>query len=58
MYSIGKGSSDIFFLRFWKHTHIADASEAVEIDAEALFESLEDKVDQSSNIPKCIASKV
>jgi hypothetical protein len=41
-----------------KHTHVADASEAGEIDAEALFKSLEKKVDQSSTMPKCIASKV
>lgn len=34
-----------------------DASEAGEIDAEALFESLEKSIDQSSTIPKCIASK-
>ncbi|CAO1940566.1 unnamed protein product [Urochloa humidicola] len=35
----------------------ADASEAGEIDADALFESLQKKVDQSSTMPKCIASK-
>ncbi|CAO2184191.1 unnamed protein product [Urochloa humidicola] len=35
----------------------ADASEAGEIDAEVLFESLQKKVDQSSTMPKCIASK-
>ncbi|CAO2162827.1 unnamed protein product [Urochloa humidicola] len=35
----------------------ADASEAGEIDAEVLFESLQKKVDQSSSMPKCIASK-
>ncbi|ONM02846.1 pfkB-like carbohydrate kinase family protein [Zea mays] len=34
-----------------------DASEAGEIDAEALFESLEKSIDQSSTIPKCVASK-
>ncbi|PAN36106.1 hypothetical protein PAHAL_6G257800 [Panicum hallii] len=36
---------------------MTDASEAGEIDAEALLESLQKKVDQSSTIPKCIASK-
>eukprot|EP00267_Zea_mays_P033112 XP_008667287.1 uncharacterized protein LOC100273018 isoform X1 [Zea mays] len=35
-----------------------DASEAGEIDAEALFESLEKSIDQSSTIPKCVASKL
>lgn len=34
-----------------------DASEAGEIDAEALFESLEKSINQSSTIPKCVASK-
>jgi len=57
MYSIGKGSSDIFF-PFLKKKHVADAFDAGEIDVEALFETLEKKVDQSSTIPKCIPSKV
>jgi len=48
----------IYFFPFLEKKHVADASEAGEIDAEALFESLEKKVDRSSNIPKCIASKV
>ncbi|CAO2190229.1 unnamed protein product [Urochloa humidicola] len=34
-----------------------DASEAEEIDVEALLESLEKKVDQSSKMPNCITSK-
>jgi len=51
MYSIGRGSTDIFFPIFGKK-HIADASEVGEIDVEALFETLEKKVDQSSTIPK------
>ncbi|CAO2177427.1 unnamed protein product [Urochloa humidicola] len=34
-----------------------DAFEAEEIDVEALFESLEKKVDQSSKMPNCISSK-
>jgi len=51
MYSIGKGSSDIFF-PFLKKKHVADAFDAGEIDVEALFETLEKKVDQSSTIPK------
>ena len=48
----------VFFSFVLEIKHVADASEAGEIDAEALFESLEKKVDQSSTIPKCIASKV
>ncbi|WVZ92274.1 hypothetical protein U9M48_038352 [Paspalum notatum var. saurae] len=36
---------------------MTDASEAGEIDADALLESLEKKVDQDSTMPKCIASK-
>ena len=51
MYSIGRGSSDIFF-PFLEKKHVTDASEAREIDVEALFETLEKKVDQSSTIPK------
>jgi len=51
-----------FFSLFWnknnKNKYVADASEAGEIDAEALLESLQKKVDQSSTIPKCISSKV
>jgi hypothetical protein len=59
MYSVDKGSSDIFLsFFFFGKKHVADASEAGEIDAEALFESLEKSIDQSSTIPKCVASKV
>ena len=62
MHCTGKGPSDGFFSLFWnknnKNKYVADASEAGEIDAEALLESLQKKVDQSSTIPKCIASKV
>ncbi|KAL6646402.1 hypothetical protein ACP70R_018010 [Stipagrostis hirtigluma subsp. patula] len=36
---------------------MTDASEAEEVDVEALLESLEQKVDHSSTMPKCIASK-
>ncbi|CAM0148550.1 unnamed protein product [Urochloa decumbens] len=36
---------------------MTDAFEAEEIDVEALLESLEKKVDQSSKMPKCITSK-
>ncbi|KAK8451436.1 hypothetical protein SEVIR_6G211000v4 [Setaria viridis] len=36
---------------------MTDASEAGEIDVEALFESLQNQVDQDSTMPKCIASK-
>ena len=36
----------------------ADASETEETDVEDLLESLEKKVDLSSGLPKCIASKV
>ena len=42
----------IYFFPFLEKKHVADASEAGEIDAEALFETLEKKVDQSSTIPK------
>ena len=38
--------------------YLADASEADKIDIEALLESLEKKVDQSSTTPNCITSKV
>ncbi|KAL6900623.1 hypothetical protein ACP4OV_005299 [Aristida adscensionis] len=36
---------------------MTDASEAGEIDVETLLESLEQKVDPSSTVPKCISSK-
>jgi hypothetical protein len=57
MNSINKGSSDVYFLFYWKK-RAAYTSMAREIDVEALFESLEKKVDHSSTIPKCITSKV
>ena len=41
----------IYLILFWKK-HVADASEAGEIDVETLFETLEKKVDQSSTITK------
>lgn len=47
-----------FFEKNNKNKHDADASEAGEIDVEALFESLQNQVDQDSTMPKCIASKV
>lgn len=52
MHSTGNGFSAFFVV------YLADASEADEIDVEALLESLEKKVDQSSTTPNCITSKV